>query len=279
MHRATATGQEPADLPGDPEKLADYQFHMALELCGTCEDYHALWPYRRLAGLVFDVEDCAATVEPLLRRHTRRDGRILIAGAADAGTFAQVTRATKELNAIVDVADRCATPLAVCRRYAETHGLQLSTLPLDFNRQQVRWRYDVIFIHCMLQFIAPATRLAFLRRLRGVLRIGGALMLVERVNAGKDSLQPQTDYGPAMLERLKERGIKIPESEASFLERTKRAGNERDRRMSTSFTPDELKACVTDSGFLLQEHSGPIRIDRVHGGSIAIEIVVSTVLD
>jgi hypothetical protein len=277
MHRATATGQEPDDLPGDPKTLADYQFRMALELCGTCEDYHALWPYRRLAGLIFDVADCAHAVEPLLRQHTRREGRVLIAGAADAGTFAQTIHATKDLNAVVDVADRCATPLAVCRRYAQTHGLQLSTLPLDFNRQQLRWRYDVVFIHCMLQFISPGTRREFLRRMREVLRVGGALVVVERINAGKDSMRTPTDYGPAMLERLKELGIRIPEAESAFLARTRRAGDERDRRMSTSLTPDELRACLTDSGFLLHDQSDPIRIDRAQGGCISVEILVSTV--
>jgi hypothetical protein len=109
------------------------------------------------------------------------------------------------------------------------------------------------------------------------MRVDGALVLVERVDLGKGSLEPQTDYGPAMVEALRRRGVSLPESEDAFLIRANRAAAERDRRMSTSFTPEELRSCVTDSGFVLQDESGPIRMDRANGASIVVEILVSAV--
>jgi hypothetical protein len=120
-----------AGLFGDPLRLAGYQFRLAQDLCAECRDYHALWPYRRLSGMVFGVETGASIVEALFRDVTPPNGRVLIVGSADAGPTDLVVRATKGLAPSIDVVDRCATPLAVCRRYAEMHGLSISTRRLD----------------------------------------------------------------------------------------------------------------------------------------------------
>jgi hypothetical protein len=47
--------------------LAQYQFQTAQNLCGTCRDYHALWPYRRLAGMDIGIEASAQRVAAALR--------------------------------------------------------------------------------------------------------------------------------------------------------------------------------------------------------------------
>ena len=133
------------ELFGDPGSFAAYQFRLAQELCAECRDYHAIWPYRRLSRTVSGIEATADIVGALLRESTQPNGRILIAGAADAGVLALTVQATENLTPFIDVADRCPTPLAVCRRFAETHGFSITTLHLDLGSFAPAQHYDVVF--------------------------------------------------------------------------------------------------------------------------------------
>jgi hypothetical protein len=108
--------------------LAQYQFQTAQNLCGTCRDYHALWPYRRLAGMDIGIEASAQRVAAALPRRCR-GGRILIAGAADNTLFQFAREAVRGLDPEIWVAGRCATPLAVqsCTAFRWRPGAQSSS--------------------------------------------------------------------------------------------------------------------------------------------------------
>src|SRR5689334_18464346 len=139
------------DLREDLVKLAEHGFRAAEELCKGCYHYHALWGYERLAGIKsngFETE--RDLLEPLLDSELTERGRVLIAGAADAGLLAFVAQTTAEKAAGITVVDRCATPLAVCREYAAAHGLNVSTEVVDLTLAAALPVHDLAFAHNVL---------------------------------------------------------------------------------------------------------------------------------
>src|SRR5215467_4124293 len=109
-----------ADLREDLFQLAEHGFHTAARFCKSCYHYHALWGYERLAGIKsngFETE--RDLLEPLLNSELPERGRVLIAGAADAGLLAFTAQTMHNRVGAITVADRCPTPLEVCRRYAQ----------------------------------------------------------------------------------------------------------------------------------------------------------------
>ena len=75
----SAWGEDLADL-------AAFEFQTAQTGCVACHDYHSLWGYLRLTGITGNSFQADRDIlEPLLHQHTPEGGRVLIAGAADAG--------------------------------------------------------------------------------------------------------------------------------------------------------------------------------------------------
>src|SRR4051794_16578274 len=114
----------------DAELLAQvkYQLPMAHKHCTGCRDYHALYGYLRLAKPNDYFEAGRESLQRLVREHCASGGRSLIAGAADSRLFALVAQTTSGFGSAITVADRCRTPLLVCRRYAERRGLAVATI-------------------------------------------------------------------------------------------------------------------------------------------------------
>jgi hypothetical protein len=268
----------PDNLLGDPLGLAAPQFRMAQETCGTCGDYHALWPYRRLAGMVHGVEVSADTVTDLIRELLPAKGRVLIAGAADAGTTALVAGATRNLHAPIDVADRCPTPLATCRQFATMHALQVTTSLVDLTSTAPQQNYDVIFGHGVLQFVTQTRRVDFLRNLARAMTAQGALILIERLRTREGEERNAGDYGSEMVDALLQQGIPLPEDEAAFRQRLQRVVDVRRTRASGSVVPEDLAACLTQAGFRMrplpdQERTRAITLRN--GESVTMELAVA----
>src|SRR3974390_890378 len=106
------------DLP----RLAPEAFELANRLCGSCQRYHSLWIYQRIARA-----SGGTAAAPLLRSVLSRllsapDKKTLIAGSADTGLLALVIRAAHPESHIV-VADHCDAPLELCRRFAKRAAL------------------------------------------------------------------------------------------------------------------------------------------------------------
>jgi hypothetical protein len=268
-----------ADLLGDPEGLAEYQFQLALERCAHCRDYHAVWPYRRLALTVAGIESTADVVGKSLRDVVQRDGRILIAGAADAGMLALTADATRKLHPQIDVADRCPTPLAACRRYAEAQGLPIGTYQLDLADRLPPHRYDAVFADCVLQFVPREAHVDFLTRLREAMNRRSVLILVERLRTPKPDSPARRDRAGEIVAALAKNGVPLTEDEATFVQRLNGMLSARQTRFADFSAADELPSRVVQAGFRLKPLSDDERQRTVflaNGDRVVMTLVVAS---
>lgn len=155
----------------------DFSAEAALAYCTDCLDYHLVRPYQLASGWPLGPERDKVVFGPMLHRLTPSNGRILIAGSADAGLLAFALDADGDLNPTIIVADRCEAPLAVCRRYAAKRGASIETVTADLVMSPPPGPFDVIVAHLILRFIPPKLRVEFLRGLAEQLRPGGTLIL------------------------------------------------------------------------------------------------------
>lgn len=201
-------------IPGRARLLADCAAlarGLAPELCtpdaeggGSCAWYHGFWPYLRLL-------DYGSS--PALHKTFYLDGlaplastpsaRVLISGAAD---FAMLEVAREALAAgphtpQFTVVDRCETPLALCRWFAEQAGFAVETRVADmltFNPARsdparsdpgpgdLAEGFDAIVTHSFLSSFPAEARPALARRWFALLRPGGRLLTINRVR-GRDA--------------------------------------------------------------------------------------------
>jgi hypothetical protein len=270
-----------ADLLGDPSALAEYQFRAALESCGPCRDYHALWPYRRLAGMVHDPDVDGHLIAPLLHAHAPTGGRVLIAGSADAGLLALAHKATSDLKAAIEVTDRCETPLAVCRHYAEMHGFSVSTLLQDLFDQEPSHQYDVAVTHSILRFATEPRRVTFIKRLAERMTRGGTLIFADRLqNSARETKGPGT-YAEEMVRALTNRHVPLPEDEGLFRCRLEESLKDRGAHLSSALGPDDLAAYLAQAGLELRASNNHIvrRTAAARAGrapDITVQIAVAT---
>jgi SAM-dependent methyltransferase len=210
------------DLSEDLAALAQYGFRVAQTSCTSCHEYHALWGFERLSRVKrnsFHTE--SDLLIPLLRNHLPVCGNLLIAGVADAGLLAFVTQTTRDLKPRITVADRCATPLAVCRRYADTHNLPIDTVLVDLTKTPSRSNYHLVFGHNILMLQPANLHAGFFGNIRDSLAPGGIFLLVHRVRPpnAKASHLPPKHYASSILDALANNGVTIPESEVAFRRR------------------------------------------------------------
>jgi len=266
-------------LLGDPEGLVSFQFRHALAHCGDCRDYHAIWMYRRLSRTLSGIESTACILGLLLRRAVPAGGRVLIAGAADAGLLDLVAGATQGLAPLIDVADRCPTPLAVCRRYAESNGLSIATHQVDFGAHMPPQRYDAILGDCVLQFVPHESHGDVLRRLRGVTNPNGALVLIDRIRIKGYGESAQADRAADAVTTLAAQGVELPEDRAAFQLRLNRMLAAQRERLARCRVTDGLAAQVESAGFRIWDLPDDERehVTVVPGGdSVRVNIIVAS---
>src|SRR6266566_2131710 len=193
------------DLIEDLAALAEYAFRVAQTSCASCHEYHALWGFERLSRIKsnsFRTE--SDLLIPLLRNYLPVSGNLLIAGVADAGLLAFVTQATYDLQPRITVADRCATPLAVCRRYAEAQNLPIDTVLVDLTKKSLESKYHLVLGHNVLMLQPANLHTGFFGSIRDSLAPGGIFLLVHRVrppNANASRLPPE-HYASRILDAL-----------------------------------------------------------------------------
>jgi SAM-dependent methyltransferase len=272
---------EVAELLGDPKRFARLQFGIAQARCDSCRDYHALWPYRRLSGIANGFEADAELLAEHLRRVLPERGRLLIAGAADAGLLALALSATEALAPNVSVADRCATPLAVCSAFAESRGVAVATLQEDLPSFDHTSDYDVIFAHSILQFMDEAHRVPFLRRLRNALTERGRLVFAERLRPPGRDEQRHGSYVDDTVNGLAAAGIPLPEEEGAFRRRLEADVESRRSRLSQALGAEDLGHYLEAAGLRLrslEDHALRRRMTAESGGrpDIVIQIAVAS---
>jgi SAM-dependent methyltransferase len=244
------------DLSENPAELAEHGFRVAQSLCSGCRNYHALWGYERLARVKsngFETE--RDILEPLLRRHARQGSHVLIAGAADAGLFAMMAQATRTAMPDITIADRCGTPLSVCRRYAEMHRLAVRTVTTDLTAAPLAATHDLAFAHNVLMLMPLGLHASFLSNIRRSLAPDGIFILVNRVRvrSANTSRLPPTHYATRILEALASRGVALPESEADFRRRLEQYAEEQHSWSDAIVGLEHVETSLAEAGLRIAE--------------------------
>lgn len=150
-----------------------------------CAWYHGFWPYMRLldygsspvlhqAFYIDGLASLAAAATP---------ARVLISGAADFAMLEVAREAFADARAVprFTVVDRCDTPLALCRWYAERAGFAVETRTSDILRFEDPQGFDAIVTHSFLGGFPPALRAELVARWFALLRPGGCLLTINRI--------------------------------------------------------------------------------------------------
>ena len=241
------------DLP----LLAAESFELSKSLCRTCGQVHALWPYIRLARASTGVEPPSSYLQSLLTALIA-DGRrrLLVAGAADTGLLALVTRVDAGRSADIVVLDRCETPLALCRRWAARVPHPIVTLHQDLRDLNEAQLFDLVLVHGTLHFIAAPERPDVLARLRRSLAPGGRLVLLFNTSApvvGDLARHGRDGYADWVLDELKRIGVTLPEPHDAFRTRLISHAQERENREGAFAVPEDVDALLANAGFTLQK--------------------------
>lgn len=158
---------------------------------GTCAWYHGFWQYVRLLGLGASPSVHAKRLLPALRSlaQTGDHARLLISGAADYSMLATVVAAYSAASARLQpvVVDVCATPLHMCRWYADRVNCELATVASDIRSVALVEPVDVVCTHAFLGYFAPADRGPLIAKWASLLRPGGRIVTVQRIRSRADS--------------------------------------------------------------------------------------------
>lgn len=186
-----------------------------------------------------------------------RGARTLLDVGGGPGTFALAflkqyphLRATVcDRPAALEVARQIARPLP--------HGVRLAYLPLDFIKQPIPGRYDVIWYSNVLHIYSAATNQALFRKMAAALSPSGRLLIQDAFTFDRDGLYPvETNLFAATMLLFTEEGDTYPAQEVTRWMKT--AGFGRVRRV-------RLKAGTEDWEGGLLEASAPAQCGGTPG--------------
>jgi SAM-dependent methyltransferase len=241
------------DLP----RLAAEAFGLAGRLCSSCQNFHALWPYIRLSRASGAAEGSRSVVEPLLADHFAHNRRnVLIAGAADTGLLAFVARVGADYGVKIHLVDRCATPIELCRRFAQRWSLPLDTTQQDLTEFDREGEFDLVFAHSILQFIAAEQRGRFASRLHQALRPDGRLVMLFRAGrriTGELLPEYRAGYVDWILGELDRLRIPLPESREAFGIRLNAYALAHEAREGAMSEPSEVIELLEAAGFSIEK--------------------------
>ena len=235
--------------------MAAAAYALADRYCSHCRNFHALWPYRRLARMCGAAESAVPVIERVITSLLAAGGqRLLIAAAADSGLLATVARAGAELGPEITIVDRCETPLELCRRFSRRWSLTAQTQVLDLTDLDLQG-FDVVYANSVLQFIPAERRVDVLTRIRRALRPGGHLVYV--FNAGGrvvgDVLpEYRGGYADWLLGELDRHGIPLPDSRETFRQRTDDYTHELETREGAFENPRIIDDMMKEAGFAIR---------------------------
>jgi SAM-dependent methyltransferase len=234
-------------------ELAAQAYQLSDQLCGSCRDLHALWPYIRLSRSSTGVEVEESKLTHGLRNlivEGRRD--VLIAGAADTGLLALVARAGIDYGVNIVVLDICETPLELCRQFAKQWSLPIETVRQDLRKLNARQQFDLVLVHGTLHFIDRSGRSRAVTRIRDSLRPGGRLVLLfntSKAPALKADDNVHAQYATAVLSELKRQRVSLPDSEAVLCDRLAAHSRRRQLREGAFVQPGDATLLLEDAGF------------------------------
>ena len=234
--------------------MASQAYALADRYCSHCRNFHALWPYRRLARICGAAESGSDAIESTLRHLMASGGkRVLIAAAADTGLLATVARAGSGLDPDITVVDRCETPLELCRRYASERSLPVQTQIADLTALDLA-DFDVVYANSVLQFLPAGLRVEMLTRVRRALRPGGHFVCVFNAGsrfAGKVLAEYREGYAVWMLTELDRHGIHLPDARETIRRRTDDYTRELETREGAFGEPEVVDDMMKQAGFVI----------------------------
>jgi len=236
------------------ERLAEEAFELGDRLCGSCKVFHMLWPYTRIAGASGGDVRAPPVRSVLSRLLSQGNQKLLIAGCADSGLLAVVARAANS-GAHITALDRCETPLELCRRFAHRYSLPVEIVHLDLTKLAAQSKFDVVFVHMLLQFISAGQQADVLWRLRRSLRPDGRLVLVFRTSAriqGSLSEEYRCSHALRLIEELEARNIALPEPRENFRRRAEVYFDERRMREGAHSSRADVERLIKAAGFAIE---------------------------
>ena len=243
-------------LTEDMPSLAAEGFELSRRYCGSCLNFHSLWPYLRIARISNAVEAGRPILESTLAELFASGRRkILVAGAADTGVPALVARAGATFAVKMTVLDRCNTPLELNRSFFRQASKPIETMQQDLAEFDVVNEFDIVLAHSVLQLIAPNRRKDVLSRLRRSLREGGRLLNL--YNTGRrmtDALLPEyyENYARWVMGELDRVHLALPEPREAFLARLNAYAQEREANEGAFRDADEVDWLTQAAGFRMR---------------------------
>jgi ubiquinone/menaquinone biosynthesis C-methylase UbiE len=254
-------------LAEDLSQTAQDAFYLASRLCVSCRDIHAVRPYIRLSrgstGMETETSGIGPVMTDLIGAGRRR---VLIAGALDTGILACVARAAEGHQADIVVLDICATPLELCRKYAERWSLHIETVCEDLAQFERERDFDIVLIDGTLPYIPEHSRVGTLRRIARALEQDGRLVLLFKTRIRTaDGLAVQNIDGAtrAVLSELHRLGVALPEPDESFAVRLKAFARGSAAHTDAFSSPEEVDALLDSAGFAIETRR---QIDLGRGG-------------
>jgi Methyltransferase domain len=245
------------DYHEDLRALAGEAFGLAERHCGACRPMHSLWPYLRLARASTGAEGARSHLDPVLAR-AFADGRrkVLIAGSCDTGVLALTARAGVGFALDLTVLDACATPLALCSRFAAASSLPLATLQVDLQQLDVASGFDLVLVHGTLHFVPRERQADVVVRLGRALHPHGLLVLLYNTSpplAGELSRESRQSYSGMVIDELARLDVPLPESAESFRARLDAHARNREQREGAFAAPNHVHELLKAAGFAIEE--------------------------
>jgi SAM-dependent methyltransferase len=242
------------DLPA----MAAQAYALADRHCAHCRNFHALWPYRRLARMCSAASSGSPVIERTIRTLLSSGGlRVLVAAAADSGLLATVARAGTGFEPDITVVDRCETPLELNRQFAAQCSFPLQTRHQELAELDLA-DFDVIYANELIQYFPRERRVEMLARMRRALRPGGHLVCVfhtgDRI-AGAAVPEYKTAYAGWLVTELERLGIPLPDSRDRFLQRANDCDYGGESRKGEFDAPEAMDALMQEAGFVVRQRT------------------------
>jgi hypothetical protein len=260
-----APQQRPRDLAEPLEANAATAWRLARDVCAAagaepgCAWYHGVYPTLRLLGLAATPERHARFYADALDRCALAGfERALVSGAADTAMLAQLLAAYAARTGArprVQVLDRCATPLRLCRDYAARLDAELETRQLDLCDPRAleppARPFDLICTHSLLTMQSPEQRPDVIAAWRAQLRPGGKVASCVRIEAEATRPRESGAFRERVLARASAWRGRLPADPAEIAERAQ-VFAERAPSWPVA-SQDELAQLLLEGGFAIEQ--------------------------
>lgn len=190
------------------DEAAPRQLALSRQHCTPdCAWYHGPRLYLRALGIVKGIgRDSGYLVDAVGRMARAGTGpRVLISASADCATLAHVIAGYRAANAPLHVTfvDRCGTPIAMNRWFAEQSGVSIDTHHAEILTFDAPEPFDLICTHAFLGWFDPVSRRQVVAQWRRLLRPGGVIVTAGSLRP--HGAAPVTPFDEAEIDAIVDR--------------------------------------------------------------------------